>query len=115
MLITVNYVKTIDNRMKVFKLVSDVQDEELGYVCSYQSQDTDFNSNSYFIVNGKLRGLYYVKENSTLQECLESLKRITTFFYNDVELIFNGESIKEDCPEDNIDSSILERLPFDQN
>lgn len=106
----VNYVRTIDNRMKIFKIVSNEYDGELGYVLSYWSQDSGHEANGYFIVNGKMRGLYYAKENSSLQDCLENLKLYTSFFYDDVELVFNGKRSKDD----NVDSSILDSLPFEQ-
>lgn len=110
----VNYVRTIDNRMKVFKIVSNEHEEELGYVLSYLSQDSGYQANGYFIVNGKIRGLSYLDETTTFQDCLVHLVHMFTYFYEDVELIYNGETIKDECPDDNVDSSILERLPFEQ-
>lgn len=114
MLITVNYVKTIDNRMKIYNLYSDEECDNIGYVCSYKSQDSDLHFNCFFIVNGDLSGLYRYSEDETLEVCLEKLQCDISFFYEDVELIYNGETIKDECPDDNIDSSILERLPFEQ-
>lgn len=108
----VNYVRTICNRMKVFKLVSN-EHEEFGYVLSWWSQDSGYQANGYFIVNGKLQGLSYLDETTTLQDCLAHLVHMFTYFYEDVELIYNGETFKDGDPDDNIDSSILDSLPFE--
>ena len=110
----VNYARTIDNRMKIFKVVSNEYDGELGYVLSYWSQDSGYQANGYFIVNGKMRGLSYLDETTTLQDCLSHLVHMFTYFYEDVELVYNGETIKDESPSDDVNSSILERLPFDQ-
>lgn len=93
----VDYVKTISDRLKIYKVSDDVHKNGCGYVFLI---GTDENTTyGYFFVEGSLKGISDVTCNGTMQKCLENIVCLYERAYNEYcEVVFNGSrQICEDC------------------